>query len=252
MPHKRAKRTTREQLRSERGSDLAPVKQSLSTESIPKSVSRILNAAQIRQDFKKRKLEDIGEERNSGKRRKVADGSSSQSKKVKVKIQPGESLQHFNKRVEDDMRPLVKSAMQSSLSVVRNARKAETEAKAKEKELPKSMKPKSSKSKRSPSPSSPQSTTKILHIDRPKEFKTTSSSAPRRLNDIAQAPPEFKQLPRGAVKKPSEGADTAGGVISMAQKLMMEQEREKAILRYRQLKASRRQEGDREEGRVTQ
>lgn len=153
------------------------------------------------------------------------------------------------------MRPLVKSAMQSSLSVARNVRKAEVEAKAKAKEqkiLSKTATSKTPKSRRSRSPSPLPPQPKIPHADGMKEFKTTSSSAPRRLNDIAQAPPEFKQLPRGAaVTKPGKGQGDAGGgvagsVVSMAQKLMMEQEREKAILRYRQLKASRRKDEDRE------
>lgn len=86
------------------------------------------------------------------------------------------------------------------------------------------------------------------HAGRPKEFATASSSAPRRLNDIAQAPPEFKRLPRGAVQATTRGASGTGsgkreGVLSMAQKMMMEQEREKAILRYREMKANRRGEG---------
>lgn len=84
---------------SPRGSDLAPAKQSLSSESIPKSVTRILNAAQIRQDFKKRKLEDNGDEKKAGKRRKVDGGGSAQPKELKVQIKPGESLQHFNRFV---------------------------------------------------------------------------------------------------------------------------------------------------------
>ena len=73
-----------------------------------------------------------------------------------------------------------------------------------------------------------------------KEFATLNSAAPRRLNDVAQAPPELKKLPRGA----GSAIGKRDGVLSMAQKVMIEQEREKAILRYRELKASRRQTGD--------
>ena len=71
-----------------------------------------------------------------------------------------------------------------------------------------------------------------------------STSAPRRLNDIAHAPPEFKNLPRGAEDK-SKKKYGAGkeGVISMKQKMMMEEEREKAIVRYRALKERRRRVG---------
>lgn len=74
------------------------------------------------------------------------------------------------------------------------------------------------------------------HANRPKEFQKLASSAPRRLNDVAQAPPEFKKPPvRGLGSVPSK----KDGVVSMAQKAMMAEEREKAISRYRQLKASR-------------
>ena len=68
-----------------------------------------------------------------------------------------------------------------------------------------------------------------------REFQKSSSSAPKRLNDVAQAPPEFKKLPRV-----SSAIGRRDGVPSMSQKNMMEQEREKAIARYRELKASRR------------
>ena len=65
------------------------------------------------------------------------------------------------------------------------------------------------------------------------------TSAPKRLNDIAQAPPEFKRAPA----RPSKvtGPEKAQSVISMAQKAMLDQERLKAIARYRELKAMRKQ-----------
>jgi len=74
------------------------------------------------------------------------------------------------------------------------------------------------------SPASPQS---------PKEFAT---ALPKRLNDIAQEPPDFKKLPRGA----SSFSSKKGEVLPMSQKLLMEKEREKAIQRYRLLRASQR------------
>ena len=140
------------------------------------------------------------------------------------------------------MKPLVKSAMQTSSALSRSVRKMEVGAKK-----PKKIKSSESKVARKPSRSpSPEK-----HAGLPKEFQTTSSSAPRRLNDIAQAPPEFKRLPRGAqkatggMKKAGSGRDKHDGVLSMAQKLMMEQEREKAIMRYREMKQKRRgEEGD--------
>lgn len=91
----------------------------------------------------------------------------------------------------------------------------------------------------SPEPAAPPTPT-VKHADKAKEFQSHSSSAPRRLNDIAQAPPEFKSLPRGSAKKIAlTGNKKSDSVVSLAQKALMEQEREKAILRYRELKAER-------------
>lgn len=230
----------------------------------------MLNAAQIRVDWKekKRKFEEDGKSGIRHVKKKQEDAGSKgkdhtskeMSGEPKLKsggrtlaIQPGESLVHFNKcvafgfnltvimliqkpyrRVEDDMRPLVKSAMQTSSAASRNVRKTEPEAKHNK-----------SKNTRGKDPSStPPPLAK--HGGLPKEFQTTSSSAPRRLNDIAQAPPEFKKLPRGASHKATGGANKVrgraeklDGVLSMAQKLMMEEEREKAILKYREMKRKR-------------
>ncbi|KAF9041572.1 hypothetical protein BJ165DRAFT_1312251, partial [Panaeolus papilionaceus] len=256
MPHKKAKRSIREKTKSEQGTDLAPTKSALTDEAMPKSAHRILNAIAIRDQFKKRKAE--GEEGREGKRRKGDDANGngkgkSKGKATTLKIQPGESIQHFNRRVEDDLRPLVKSAVQASRAAVRNS---EREAKAKSKRAhpdsdseassdnDDSSRRKSSnqKSKRAKSSSPPPPVDK--HASKPKEFATLSSSAPKRLNDIAMAPPEFKKLPRGAAPTSASGSamGRGDGVLSMAQKLMMEREREKAILRYRELKAARAKE----------
>ena len=136
------------------------------------------------------------------------------------------------------MRPLVKAAVQSSNAVVRNARKAQIAAKD-ARNLGKGDKRKADEDedpRPALKPPNPE------HDKPPKEFQRHSSSAPRRLNDIVQAPPDLKKLPRG-VKATSEQVSKAGGkregVLSMAQKQMMEAEREKAIARYRELKASR-------------
>ncbi|KAF9476393.1 hypothetical protein BDN70DRAFT_935085 [Pholiota conissans] len=237
MPHKKAKRTVREKLRTEKGTDLAPGKDSLQNEAIPKSAARVFNSQAIRDDFKlkKRKMEEEGVGR-AGKKQKT-------DKKVTLTIQPGESIQHFNRRVEDDLRPLVKSAAQSSRAFARGVAKAEHEARITAKKT--KLKPKDAEQEELKPRShddSPLPTPSDKFKDRRKEFEVASSSTPKRLNDIAQAPPEFKKLPRGASTLP--GIGKRDGVLSMSQKVMMEQEREKAILRYRELKAKRRQTGD--------
>ena len=131
------------------------------------------------------------------------------------------------------MRHLVRTAVQTSQATTRKAL-------ADELALKKQKKNKAKEPERSPSPPPPPSPPS-KHADRPKEFQTAKSSAPRRLNDIAQAPPELRF--KKAVTKPSDvGRGKSGSVLSMAQKSMMEEERNKAIERYRQLKADRRVE----------
>lgn len=136
------------------------------------------------------------------------------------------------------MRLVVKSAIQSSSAQARRVKKSEIQAKGQ-------PKPESSKTTKHTDPSpSPPPTPQSKHPARATEFQKNSTSAPRRLNDIAQAPPEFKKLPRGAEDKSNKnGGAGKEGVISMKQKLMMEEEREKAIVRYRALKERRRAEG---------
>ena len=144
----------------------------------------------------------------------------------------------------------MKSAVESSRATIRNKAKAEKGALAEAKKA----KHGSSQSKRvqfteettcdvSPPPRIDK------HAGRPKEFQVASSSVPRSLNDIAKAPPEFKKFPRGASSS-SSITGRADGVLSMSQKLMMEQERTKAIARYRELKADRQRAGDRGENEL--
>ncbi|KAG5651456.1 hypothetical protein H0H81_008592 [Sphagnurus paluster] len=260
MPHKRAKRSVRENERKKRGDDLAPTNDSLSNEPIPKALSRVLNAAKVREEWKikKRKLEEDGDSKSSDKRRKLDDDEKNTKSKrkeskatSKLTIKPGESIQHFNRRVEDDMRPLVKAAVQTSNATVRSAAKAEKEAKAAKKQKGKSVKEDLDDADSKPLAAPTPVTGADKHASKAKEFQKVSTSAPRRLNDIAQAPPEFKKLPRGAAPSASErgSGGKRDGILSMAQKAMMERERENAIARYRELKARQRKSGEKSDER---
>ncbi|KAI9067942.1 hypothetical protein FKP32DRAFT_1619545 [Trametes sanguinea] len=257
MPHKRAKRAVREKKRTESGGDLKPGgKNSIENEEIPKGAARILNAAKVQQEYaeKKRKgLLDDGagpsrkKRRTDGKEGAKA-GSSSNSH---LRIQPGESMSHFNRRVEDAMRHSVREAMQISSAKLRKARKEELEQKAasstsKHRSRSRSLGRSDGEASdvEDDKPHKPARKTVAAKDDKPKDFEKISTSAPRRLNDIVQAPPEIKKLPRKAKKlteqgatKKSEGAKTLReGVLSMAQQAMMEEERERAIRLYRELK----------------
>ncbi|KAF8209613.1 hypothetical protein K438DRAFT_1572079 [Mycena galopus ATCC 62051] len=264
MPHKKAKRSIREQERSKKGTDLAPTPirggDALSSEPLPKSFTRAINAAQVRADFRaKRKLagEDDGEDGPTKKKRRKGDNEKA---KGDTRIRPGETLAHFNKRIETDMRPLVRSAVQSSLATVRAQHKKgasasdpttststssapgsnSTASKANSKSGAKS---KSSNSNLAPDDiDAPAPASIDKHASRPKEFAPrTSSSAPRRLNDIAQAPPELRKLkPNSTAKTANTGTHAKSSILSPAQALQMAAAREAAVAHYRALKAARR------------
>ncbi|KAF9523141.1 hypothetical protein CPB83DRAFT_775925 [Crepidotus variabilis] len=236
MPHKKAKQSIREKVRNEIGADLPPQKGSLRSEPIPKSASRILNAQNIRDDFRKKRKsceERADNEGRVGKRQKKTKSDVKSTVQTTLKIQPGESMQHFNRRVEDDLRPLVKSAMQTARSRERGA--AREPSGPVDTRLEKKTEKKRAKYREEEGAKEISLQLPPTHPDRPKEFASVNSSAPKRLNDIAQAPPEFSKLPRGATAFSTK----KDGVLSMAQKLLMEKERENAITRYRELKSSR-------------
>ena len=147
------------------------------------------------------------------------------------------------------MRPLVKSAVESSRATTRNKARAEkvAHAEAKKAKQGNSQPPKKVRftEEETTRDIPPRIIDNNKHAGRPKEFQVASSSIPRRLNDIAKAPPEFKKFPRGASSSTVVTTGRAEGVLSMSQKLMIDQERTIVIARYRELKAERQRAGDR-------
>jgi hypothetical protein len=275
-----------------RGRDLAPESsRALASESIPKRISRVLDAARIRDEFRKRKALELegGDNGPAAKKHRgsIAAGGSCREPRGKTskgkktandkgkdetpRIQPGESLAHFNRyvfvglihvislilprlrRVEDNMRPLVRSAISSASSHARRTVKSDLQSDTAS-TLPSSMKP---KRKHPVSDSDSSDSDKVPPARaRATEFETARSSAPRRLNDIAQAPPSFTRLPkeRGSaaalarLKGEKRGISKAEGVISMVQRARMEEERERAVKRYRELKAAKNREREDADG----
>ncbi|KAF9220521.1 hypothetical protein BS17DRAFT_714383 [Gyrodon lividus] len=241
MPHKRAKRSVREQGKALRDTDLAP-KTAIEHEPIPKSVSRVLDAGRIRREYreKQRKLDGDNDEDNPRRKKRrhdEADVTDGATKALKIKL--GETVAHFNKRVENTMMPLIKTALQQSSAQARKVWKEEAaqEAEKRDKKRNKSHQQHSETFKETSVP--PPTVCADEDSAKPwntaytaKEFQVASTSAPRRLNDIAQEPPEIKKIPRGATK-----GDRTSGVLSMAQRAMMDEERERAIRHYRELKA---------------
>ena len=145
------------------------------------------------------------------------------------------------------MRPLVRSAMQASSAIERQIRKTEKEQSKSSKSLHRAQSPEprsstNDKKRKGKEPADEETDAALVpsnkHAGKATEFTKLSTSAPRRLNDIAMAPPELKTLPRGA-SKGGDGLGKGAGVLSMAQRAMMERERENVIQRYRQLKAKK-------------
>ncbi|PVG01435.1 hypothetical protein CPB86DRAFT_781654 [Serendipita vermifera] len=259
MPHKRAKRSVREEEKRAKGADLVPSQShySIEKEAIPKSISRVLNAAVLHEEYNKKRKRtngEDGEERDGKKRRKTKDATDTEE----MKIKPGESITQFNRRVEDTMRSKIRTAVQAGQAHARrhntvqkastaqgNADTQGSKTKSNEKD-PKSSEPKNGKDKLSSSKEPVKTVTNSESSSGTKkktEFDTISSQLPKRLNDVVDAPPDLD----GLLKKKSAGSkkDDKGAafgkkdIVPPEQRRMMEIEREKAIKRYRELKEQR-------------
>lgn len=144
------------------------------------------------------------------------------------------------------MRPLVKSSIHSSSAHVRRLAKTPNVADERSRNTSNSSVPSSStrKAKRPRNITKSSSDTaqdRVEDQEPPTEFVKASTSVPKRVNDIVQAPPQIKHLPRNAKKivATSGKGKKSEAVVSMAQKAMMEAERENVIQRYRELKERR-------------
>lgn len=135
------------------------------------------------------------------------------------------------------MVPLVKTALRQSSAQARKVRREELAQqvlnRGTQKDKDRRPPPETSKGGSDPAPPGEEIISRRQNVV--KEFETVTTSAPRRLNDVAQEPPTIRKFPRGAVKNDA----VPSGVLSMAQKVMMEEERDKVIRRYRELKARR-------------
>jgi hypothetical protein len=147
------------------------------------------------------------------------------------------------------MRPLVKSAVHSSSAHMRKlakemSNKVDKKArKPSESEDPISSGTKLEQSRKATKPNldPAQDRVETQNQTSSTEFAKASTSMPKSVNDIVQAPPQIKNLPRNAKKivAASGKGKKSDAVVSLAQKAMMEAERENAIQRYRELKERR-------------
>ena len=148
------------------------------------------------------------------------------------------------------MRPLVKSAVQSSSARMRKSandvskqivRKSQNPLGSSDPLSSTKMKMKRFRNGTEPDPDTAQDRDSSQRGKASIDFEKASTSAPKSVNDIVQAPPQISHLPRNAKKivATSGKGKKSDMVISMAQKASMEAERENAIQRYRELKERR-------------
>ena len=164
------------------------------------------------------------------------------------------------------MRPLVRSAMTCAKSVSKRKQKEATQAKEERKEGTSRMQATSSSSSSRLDQSKGRTTADTADLrstpktksEKPTEFPQISSSAPKRLNDVAQAPPELKvsrlksKIDAINLANDSDGSaepeataqkrksrNSKLDVLTPAQRRLMELERERAVKRYRMLKEAK-------------
>jgi hypothetical protein len=250
-----------------RGHNLTPSENSLASSYVddtPKGAARILNSLKVRQDYhEKKKIQAAGgETTKKGKRKQDA------TKNGLPKIIPGESLGDFNRRLEDHMRPVVTQAMKDA-----NAKKAEEERKlAMEKKARREAQQEAKRRKDAGLPqtekgqtveaeatsSKKDSSSKRTRDDEPegedesktrKRGKTEFEKAPTRhsILDVMTAPPVLPRLKKQVKATPSSiFAPIGRNPFNAGQQRLLEEERERVVARYRELKEKQRFEKEKE------
>ncbi|KAJ9126775.1 hypothetical protein QFC24_001807 [Naganishia onofrii] len=284
MPHKRSKRSVRETEKAKKGQNLAPAQEPPSgyVDDTPKGAARILNSLKVRQDFHEKK-KAAATATTDAANKKAKSKQKGGTKDTLPKILPGEKLGDFNRRLEDHMRPVVTQAMKDAnakkadearkLALEKKERReAQQEAKRKkdaslaqaeksdgegedEEEWAgvdsSSKKPeiakKASKRTRDPEheyedPSNPR-----------KRGKTEFEKAPIRsgILDVMTAPPTLPRLKKSTKQTPSSiFAPINRNPLNSGQQRLMEEERERVVARYRELKETKRLEREEEQKNV--
>ncbi|WVQ77412.1 hypothetical protein IAR50_007097 [Cryptococcus sp. DSM 104548] len=276
MPHKRSKKSVRDAEAAKRGKNLAPSDDKNPYDDTPRGATRIFNSIDLQTKFRasgRKNSEDTGERRGpsgAGKDANGKDKGKGKGKEPLPKIMPQETLGEYNRRIESLLRPAVSSAIktaenqrQAEVADERRGKKerkrrARLEKLVKEGKVDKKLledfekgvkekKRKREQGKGGDSESEDEEEerggkkAKQQQQREPKEFKTVAStSAPKRLNDIAQAPPSLPQLKRAGEKSNVYNAVSSGKMpLNAGQKRIMEEERERVINLYREMKAKR-------------
>ncbi|ODN87124.1 hypothetical protein L198_07126 [Cryptococcus wingfieldii CBS 7118] len=273
MPHKRSKKSVRDAETAKKGKNLAPSDTKNPYDDTPRGATRIFTSIDLQTKFRasgRTNSEDTGERRGlpgTGKGANV----KGKGKEALPKIMPQETLGEYNRRIESLLRPAVSSAIKTAenqrQAEVADERRGKKERKRRARleklikegkvdkkvleEFEKSVKEKKRKREQGKGGDSEseeeegerggKKQKQQQQQKEQKEFKAaTSTSAPRRLNDIAQAPPSLPQLKRAGEKSGVYGAVSSGKMpLNAGQKRIMEEERERVINLYREMKAKR-------------
>jgi len=254
---------------SYRGYNLAP--SASAKDDTPRGAARIFNAMKVQAAFRasgRKTSEDTGdryaermrlkaekdkakakEKEDKGGKRKAEDdaAAAAAAKKTKTKktelpkIGEHETLAEYNRRIESLLRGGVASAIKAAESARGQQIQAAKEAKAERIAIAQGKKP-LPKTNKVESEDEDEEEAQI----KPNRPERTFAELPqrKRLNDIVQAPP---QLPRMRQAKKATGADAPGSAwsatgrvpLSAAQKRILEEERERVVGLYREMKAKK-------------
>lgn len=254
-----------------RGFNLAPA-QSKDYNDTPRNALRMFDSIKLTSQFrasgrtssedtgertKKRKLDDTKEKKDEVKDQKGESsrpqtikpshtsqkGESKPKKEGMPKIRDNESISDYNRRVESLLRPGVAKAIKSANSLKSSREKEAKQEKQKRREaqgVPEPIPQAEVAVKKRPG---------VHDVNDPaKEFRTVSS---RRLNDIVQAPPMLDHLRKGmgpGGKKKGTGGETSAWKatgrlpVNVGQERLLNQERERVVKAYREIKAEREKE----------
>ncbi|KAN0065650.1 hypothetical protein ACQY0O_000780 [Thecaphora frezii] len=213
MPHKRAKFSKRKEDRLATGNDLPPPtgRDDYHFNSMPKGAMRILQGAQIQQEYRKRKLAAKKAQESTAKPKPKHDANPVNSVPEELKIRPGEKLRDFNRRVELSMASDIHATFRSQSRSATNAKKRERRAARKagfdpdaqsqdEAELEDTRKQRADKAaaKEAAEPSRSDLKRQRQAIEAGGEVKDfAKASQVKKINDVAQAPPRLTKAPRG-------------------------------------------------------
>lgn len=264
-----------------RGQNLAPAQEPSSgyVDDTPKGAARILNSLKVRQDFHEKKKAAANATTDAANK-KTKSKQKGGTKDALPKILPGEKLGDFNRRLEDHMRPVVTQAMKDA-----NAKKAdearklalekkerrEAQQEAKRKKDAGAAQAEKSEAEEEEGEEwggvdsgskNPASTKKASKRTRDPEHEYEDPSNPRKrgktefekapirtgILDVMTAPPTLPRLKKSTKQTPSSiYAPVNRNPLNSGQQRLMEEERERVVARYRELKEAKRIEREEEQ-----